>query len=1046
MAQSFGNFDLVRRIKLDFTDVVVTKWRSRVTGLSIVHLDYEAPIVKGYFAVGTEIFNDSGCPHTLEHLVFMGSKGYPYKGIIDHLANRGFSNGTNAWTADDHTCYTVATAGSQGFLQILPIYVDHILYPTLTQSAFVTEVHHIDPSGNDSGVVYSEMQGRENTPADLMKLRMQRLLYPKSSGYRSEVGGLMEALRSLSVQQIREYHAKYYVPHNLSLIVAGKFVSGTESLLSVVQNKVEPTLVASGYNKGSRPSGWVRPFVETPSADRIPFENQADTVEFPEKDETVGELFITYVGPSTNDYLSRKALDVLSTYLTSSAVAPLDKEFIEIDNPLCTYIYFDEDVRPKFVDLPVYVGSVPTEHLDTFDIKIKTCLERIVKEGVDMTRMTMVINRDQRQLRSKLESSKGDTFSSVVITDSVLGPEDGSELHAAMDEMKLYDELRKWKSDQWTELLRRYYIDSPSVIIRGKPSSKLAEKLEKDEKTRIQTQVTKLGSEGLAKAAEDLENAKIENDAPIPEEILKSFPVPDVKSISWIKVQSAQEGDKVAPILDGRTDNSELVKHINADGSKLPFFVQFDHVQSDFVEIHALLSLAELPNRLRPIITAYLSAFFSLPVTTSSGERLSHEQVVAKLDDETVSYETELGMQNYFAENFRVSIKVEKEKYEAAVRWMKDLIYGAEFDLSRLQVTSAKILQSLPELKRDGNTVLSSYSCELLYDESSTPRSNAILAQMKAIPDLIKQLRENPEVVRKEFEEIRKHLTNPSGVRFSVTGNVMDLPTPRSVWNKYFGKLIPDTPLSPIKLADRTLSDVGKNPQMKAVLVSLPTIESTFVTHTTRTIKGFSNPEYPALRLALEVLNATESYLWRYIRGSGLAYGASVSSDPEAGLLNFSLYRSSNSLQAFREAARVVKGLVDKTISLEDTTVDAAKSTIVYNIARGVSTPGGAATTSFINQALKQVNQNYNRELLEKYQAVTKDEILDALKKHCLPLFDPKKSVAVIVAAPGKVESIDDGMRELGFKVERRELEVSPEELEGSGSGSESDSDSEEDR
>ena len=70
----------------------------------------------------------------------MGSEKYPYKGIIDHLANRGFSNGTNAWTDTDHTAYTVSTAGEQGFLQLLPIYVDHILYPTLTKAGFVTEV------------------------------------------------------------------------------------------------------------------------------------------------------------------------------------------------------------------------------------------------------------------------------------------------------------------------------------------------------------------------------------------------------------------------------------------------------------------------------------------------------------------------------------------------------------------------------------------------------------------------------------------------------------------------------------------------------------------------------------------------------------------------------------------------------------------------------------------------------------------------------------------------------------------------------------------
>src|SRR5229473_8607971 len=76
----------------------------------------------------------------LPSLVFMGSEKYPYKGIIDHFANRGFSNGTNAWTDTDHTAYTVSTAGETGLLQILPIYVDHILYPTITKAGYITEV------------------------------------------------------------------------------------------------------------------------------------------------------------------------------------------------------------------------------------------------------------------------------------------------------------------------------------------------------------------------------------------------------------------------------------------------------------------------------------------------------------------------------------------------------------------------------------------------------------------------------------------------------------------------------------------------------------------------------------------------------------------------------------------------------------------------------------------------------------------------------------------------------------------------------------------
>ena len=50
-----------------------------------------------------------------------------------------------------------------GFLALLPIYVDHILNPLLTDHGYITEVHHINGEGENSGVVYCEMQGCENS-------------------------------------------------------------------------------------------------------------------------------------------------------------------------------------------------------------------------------------------------------------------------------------------------------------------------------------------------------------------------------------------------------------------------------------------------------------------------------------------------------------------------------------------------------------------------------------------------------------------------------------------------------------------------------------------------------------------------------------------------------------------------------------------------------------------------------------------------------------------------------------------------------------------
>jgi len=32
----------------------------------------------------------------------------------------------------DHTCYTMTTAGSDGFCRMLPIYMDHVFFPILS--------------------------------------------------------------------------------------------------------------------------------------------------------------------------------------------------------------------------------------------------------------------------------------------------------------------------------------------------------------------------------------------------------------------------------------------------------------------------------------------------------------------------------------------------------------------------------------------------------------------------------------------------------------------------------------------------------------------------------------------------------------------------------------------------------------------------------------------------------------------------------------------------------------------------------------------------
>lgn len=84
---------------------------------------------------------------------------------------------------------------------------------------------------------------------------------------------------------------------------------------------------------------------------------------------------------------------------------------------------------------------------------------------------------------------------------------------------------------------------------------------------------------------------------------------------------------------------------------------------------------------------------------------------------------------------------------------------------------------------------------------------------------------------------------------------------------------------------------------------------------------------------------------------------------------------------------------------------------------------------------------------MEKFQAVTKEDVIASLQKYFLPLFDSASSVAVVVTGPSRTQDISEGLTTAGFAVEHRTLEVEPDE-EGSDDGSEggSEGETEEDR
>ncbi|SPO40740.1 related to Zn2+-dependent endopeptidase, insulinase superfamily [Pseudozyma flocculosa] len=1072
---SLGNFDLIARVDLDYAPgMFVEKWQSRVTGLTVAWASFQSPLLNCYMTFATEIFEDTGVPHTLEHLIFLGSEQYPYKGVLDTLANRAFASGTNAWTANDHTAYTLTTAGSDGFLRMLPVYLDHAFFPTLTDAGFTTEVYHINGQGEDAGVVFSEMQGRENSSGDLMELKTQRMLYSKSSAYRSETGGLMSALRVLTIDDIRKYHGKYYAPHNAALVVCGPLER--EKLLETL-NSVEERLKQHGEAHGvAGPRGWKRPFVETPSAavpkiDGSKLEqpgvdpadppakgSQPDSkrrrafIDFPEHDESVGEVEVTWMGPKYNDWLEKEAVQLLGTYLSDSPVSAIQKEFVERDDPLFTDVYISSTEKAGADTLYAYFSSVPSEHLDEVDDKVVALLAKVADEGIDMDRMRMIIKRDSLKLLSSLETKPADGFSDLIIMDFLYGSKDGKDLHAANDDMTRYDTLAGWTSQQWVEVLRKYFVDNPRLVVVGRPSAPLVDKLKADTKALEEKRRTELGEDGLKKLADKLEAAKKENDREIPDELLKSFKIPSVDSIQWIPVGSArnepvakdQEASKAA-VMAADLDR-KVQAHVDADGETLPFFVQFDHVDSSFVTISVLVSTSDVPAELRSHLHLYLSVMFSLPVTCQDGSQrsMTYEEVVKGLDEDTLEYSVALGVGTGFQELVCAEIKVEKANYEKAIAWYRDLIWGSQFAVDRLKVGTSKIVQSLPEQKRDGRTISWGLARSLQHDpKRSTLLNNSLLTLISAMPKLAEALNATPDKVVDDFETIRRTIMRPENLRISVAGNVLDLDEPRSAWTKHFVRPEWQTAApTPIPWAKDVLSELGRDPKKRGLITALPSIESSYSVFSAKGISHYLHADNPALVVTIAVLNAMESFLWRFIRGAGLAYGASIRSDPESQLIHFSLYRSPDSAKAFLEAKKVIEALAEGSMKIDETTLESAKSSLHFSVADSEGTVGQAATESFVDSVVKMSGKNRGRKLLSDMSAVTIEQVQQSLQTYILPIFDPARSIAAVVAPPSKVDEIEAQLKRVGYDMERVELDLGKDDDSdeaSSGSGSEDD-------
>jgi Zn-dependent M16 (insulinase) family peptidase len=1017
-----SHFRVVQQFTTDYSPNRFTQYESARTGMRVVVVDQEGPKLYGFFVLATEIHDDSGAPHTLEHLCFMGSKSYKYKGFLDKLATRAYS-GTNAWTATDHTAYTLETAGWAGFAQMLPIYLEHVIVPTLTDSGCVTEVHHVDGEGNDAGVVYSEMQGVQNTASELMELTAKRIIYPRETGFRYETGGMLEQLRELSADRIRDFHREMYQPKNLCLALFGEI--NHDHLLEIL-NAFESTILD---DIPSPTAPFKRPWIDS---EQIPplLKSVIETVEFPEEDESFGQIEILFLGPDCADALLTGALNIALLYLAGSPAALLDNNIVEKEQ-LASGVYFQTDSRPR-TEISFSISGVETDKLESVERRFFEVLQDAMNKDLDMGFMQDCIDRQIRTFKFTTEASST-AFSDHIIADFLYGKRDGSTLRTVAT-LQEYDKLSKWSQEQWRGFIKDTISHAHHVSILGKPSAALSAKLKADEETRIERQKQKLGPQGLKEMQEKLNKAKAENDKEIPTDLLARFRVPSTESIHFVNTSSARSG----PALDVGRPQNRFQKIVDADNSHNPLFLDFEHIPSNFVRVYFMISTHDLPLELLPLLSIYMEAFFNLPVKRD-GHTVDFEQVVVELERDTVGYDIQSAGDLGNVESLRVNLQVELEKYTVAIDWIKELLWSSIFDVERLQAITARLLADVPESKRKGSAMLGAVTSMIHLAPESIDRCRSTLVQALYLKRVKHLLKINPEAVVARFEQLRSKLCRFENFRVLVIGDLEKLPNPVASWEMFMKGLDTDKLLSPLGKRIERLSDAGKHPGKLAYIVPMATVDSSFAFCTAQGPKSFDDPNLPALMVAISYMNAVEGPLWVAVRGTGLAYGTSMSYDIESGHIHLDVYRSPEAYKAFEASKKIVEGHISGVLAFDPLMLEGAISTIVVAFATEQGTLATAAQASFIRQVMRGLPTDYMENMLKKVRDIDVDQIKNVLKSVVLNLFTSGKTNIVVTCAPGLKDvrdhtprfiwtvtnpskGIKSGLESIGFKPEIRDL------------------------
>ena len=352
-------------------------------GLDVIfHIDRSDPVVAvnltAHVGSSREKAGRTGFAHLFEHLLFLESENLG-KGGLDKMSARIGGSGANGSTSQDRTNY-LQTVPKDALEKMIWAEADKLGW-------FINTV--TDPVlAKEKQVVKNEKrQGVDNAPYGHTFYVINKALYPADHPYSWQVIGSLDDLQNANVDDVKEFFRLWYVPNNVTLVLAGDF------------DPVQARKWVEKYFSEIKRGVPIKPMAKRPGVIK-------QTVKLAHEDNFAKLPELNMAWPTVEElHPDAYALEVLAEYLSETKRAPFYKQLVE-DSKLTSKVSINNYTSELAGQFMLRVRAFEGKSLDDVAAAINKTFAAFEKDGIP--------EKDLNRIKAGLETRFYNSVSSVL--------------------------------------------------------------------------------------------------------------------------------------------------------------------------------------------------------------------------------------------------------------------------------------------------------------------------------------------------------------------------------------------------------------------------------------------------------------------------------------------------------------------------------------------------------------------------------------------------------------------------------------------------------